>query len=121
VVLLAFENTTSAPLIIPVVTITPLPLLYHVRTFYIARYTSFTTHPNQTTYTFYKLQKKKKKRQQRKGYRKREKYNNDNDNNIFLNPVPTYTYTTSKQHSCVQGQALPGFLTTAQHLCAFLI
>ena len=39
-----FENPTSAPLIALVVTITPLPLLYHVRTFYIARYTSCTTY-----------------------------------------------------------------------------
>ena len=42
-----FENPTSAPLIVPVVTITPLPLLYHVRTFYITRYTSSTTHSSQ--------------------------------------------------------------------------
>jgi len=37
-----FENPTSAPLIVPVVTITPLPIQTHVRTFYIARYTSCT-------------------------------------------------------------------------------
>jgi len=32
-----FENPTSAPLIAPVVIITPVPLLYHVCTFYIVR------------------------------------------------------------------------------------
>jgi len=46
-----------------------------------------------------------------------------------INPLPTYTYTTSKQQSCVIGplrecrsnwQALPGFLITAHHSCAFL-
>jgi len=42
--LLAFEKPTSAHLIALVVTITPSPLLYHVRTFYIARYSSSITH-----------------------------------------------------------------------------
>jgi len=42
-----FENPTSALLIVPDVTITLLRLLDHVRTFYIARYTSSTTHPSQ--------------------------------------------------------------------------
>ena len=32
-----FEKLTSAPLIAPVVTITPVPLLYQVRTFYTVR------------------------------------------------------------------------------------
>ena len=53
--LLAFE--TPAPLIAPVLTITPLPLLYHVRTFYTACYTSPTTHRPQPTYTFDELPK----------------------------------------------------------------
>ena len=47
-----------------------------------------------------------------------------------VNPLPTYTYTTSKQRSCVQGplrecrsigRALPGFPITAHHLFAFLM
>jgi len=44
-------------LIAPVVTITPLPRLYHVRAFYIACYTIPTTHPSQPTYKFNELQK----------------------------------------------------------------
>jgi len=43
-----------APLIVPIVTITPLPLLYHIRTFYIARYAS----SKSPTYTFNEVQKK---------------------------------------------------------------
>jgi len=43
---LDFETLTSAPLVFPVVTIALLTLLYHVRTFYIARYNSCTTHPS---------------------------------------------------------------------------
>jgi len=57
------------PLIAPVDTITPVPLLYHIRTFYIVRYNSPTTHPSQPTYTINELQKKKKK--QKQGGRKR--------------------------------------------------
>ena len=38
-----FEKPTSVPLIAPVDTITPVPLLYHIRTFYIVRYNSPTT------------------------------------------------------------------------------
>jgi len=34
------EKPTSVPLIALVITITPLPLIYHVRTFYVVRYTS---------------------------------------------------------------------------------
>jgi len=55
-----FEKPTSAPLIAPVVTITPVPLLYNVRTFYIVRYKSPTTHPSQPTYTFNSKKKGKK-------------------------------------------------------------
>jgi len=61
VALSAFENPTSAPLIAPVITITPLPPLYYVCTFYIVRYTFFTTHPCQPTYTINELQKEKYK------------------------------------------------------------
>jgi len=57
-----FEKTSLAPLIAPVVTINPLPLLYHVRTFYIVRYNSPTTRPSQPTYTFNELQKRKTNR-----------------------------------------------------------
>jgi len=64
-----FENPTSVPLIALVDTITPVPLLYHVRTFYILRYNSLTTHLSQPTYTINELQKKKKKKKQ--GGRKR--------------------------------------------------
>jgi len=55
------ENPTSAPLIAPVVTITPLLLLYQVRTFYIIRYNCHTTHPSQPTYTFNSTPKRKRK------------------------------------------------------------
>jgi len=54
-----FENPTSAPLIAPVVTITPVSLLYHIRsTFYIVRYNFSTTHPSQPTYTNNETKKK---------------------------------------------------------------
>jgi len=39
-----------------------VPLLYHVRTFYIVRYSSPTTHPSHPTYTINELQKRKTKR-----------------------------------------------------------
>jgi len=60
---LNFGNPTSAPLIVLVVTITPLPLLNHVRTFYIARYTSPTTYLSHPTYTFNELQTKEKEKE----------------------------------------------------------
>ena len=63
------DKTTSASLIAPVVTVTPELLLYHVRTFYIVRYNSSTTHPSQLAYTFNELQKRKRKRN--KGGRKK--------------------------------------------------
>jgi len=56
-----FENPTSSPLIALVDTITPVPLLYHVRIFYIVRYNSPITHPSQPTYTFKEFQKRKRK------------------------------------------------------------
>jgi len=56
-----FEKPTSAPLTASVVAITPVPLLYHVRTFYIVRYNSPATHPSQPTYTFNKIQNKRNK------------------------------------------------------------
>jgi len=43
---------SKAPLIVPFVTKPPLPLQTHVRTFYIQRYTVFTTHPSQPTYIY---------------------------------------------------------------------
>ena len=55
-------GATSAPLIAPVDTITPLPLFYHVRTFYIVRYNSPTSHPSQPTYNINELQKRMRKR-----------------------------------------------------------
>ena len=60
VALQGFENPTSVPLIVPVVTITPLLLQKHVVTFYIARYASSMTlwHPSQPTYTFNEHYKK---------------------------------------------------------------
>jgi len=46
----------------------------------------------------------------------------------FLDPVPTYKYIISKQHTCFQGplrecfgQVLPGFLITVHRLCAILM
>jgi len=62
----SLEKPTSALLIAPVDTITPVPLLYHVRTFYIVRYNSSTTHPSHPTYTINELQKKEKKKKQRR-------------------------------------------------------
>ena len=44
-----FEKPSSAPLIDPVVTITPKPLHYHVRTSYIKRKIFPTTNPSQLT------------------------------------------------------------------------
>jgi len=69
-----FENPTSAPLIAPVDTITPVPLLYHIRTFYIVRYSSPATHPSQPTYTINELQKGKRKRN-KGGFLKKEANN----------------------------------------------
>ena len=63
-----FENPTSAPLIAPVDTITPVPLPYRVRTFYIVRYNSPTTQasqptqPSQPTYSTNELPKEDKKK-----------------------------------------------------------
>jgi len=62
VALSEFETPTLAPLIAPVVTITPLPLLYHIRTLFIARYTSPTTYPSQPIYIYNELQQRKRKR-----------------------------------------------------------
>jgi len=56
-----FEKSTSAPFVAPVVTITPVPLFYHVYIFYIVHFKSLTTHPSQPTYTFNELQKKELK------------------------------------------------------------
>ena len=49
-----------------------LPLLFHVRAFYMVRYTSSTTHPSQTTYTCNGLHKKKKE-EMRRGKKGEEK------------------------------------------------
>ena len=56
-----FGKPTSASLITPVDTITPVPR-YNVRTFYIVRYSSFTTYPFQPIYTVNELQKWKTKK-----------------------------------------------------------
>ena len=61
-----FENPTSAPLIAPVDTITPVPLLYHVHTFYMVRYNSPTTQPSQPTDTTNELQQRKRTRNKRR-------------------------------------------------------
>jgi len=128
-----FKTPSSAPLIAPVVTITPLPLLYHVRTFYIVRYTFLKTHPSQHTYTFNELQLRKKKKKQKRGKRRTTHTQDTKQDksqhkkiviirivtipksitNIqihyfkttfhILNTLSTYKYITSKQHSCVQG------------------
>ena len=45
------EPPTSAPLIAPVDTITTSPLQAKVRTFYLSRYNTSTTHSSQPTYT----------------------------------------------------------------------
>ena len=82
-----FEKPTSAPLIAPVDTITPVPLLYHVRTFYIVRYSSPTGHPSQPTYTINELQKKKKKNKQRRMSKKKS-----------LSPHSTSTYNSITQY-----------------------
>jgi len=69
-----FDNPTSAPLIAPVVTITPVSLLYHVRsTFYIVSYNSPTTHPSPPTYTNNVISKKGRKIRRITG-EKREKH-----------------------------------------------
>jgi len=71
-------------LIAQVVTITPLPLLYHVCTFYIARYTSSTTHPSQPTYTFDELQKRKRKRNKGETIKKRNKNKAKQNNTVII-------------------------------------
>jgi len=74
--LFKLETPTSAALIALVIIITPLLLFNHIRTFYIARYTSPTTHPSQPIYTFdilQKKEKKKKKKQRGKKNQNREK------------------------------------------------
>jgi len=63
-----FDKWTSAPLIGSVVTITPSPPLYHLRTFYITRYTFPSTYPSQTMYPFNELQQNRKRtRNKRRG------------------------------------------------------
>jgi hypothetical protein len=71
-----FENPTSTPLIAPVVTITPVPLLYHVRTFYISCYISSTTHPPQPTNTCNEHQKRKRKTYKEGGKKTKQKQTN---------------------------------------------
>ena len=60
------EKPTSAPLIAPADIIPPVPLLDHVRVFYIVRCHSPTTHSSQPTYTINELHKRKRKRTKRR-------------------------------------------------------
>jgi len=57
-----FGKPNSAPLINPVDTITPVPLLDHVRTFSIVRYNPPTTQPSQPNYTTNEHRKRNKRR-----------------------------------------------------------
>jgi len=86
-----FEKPTSAPLIVPVVTITPFPLLYHVRTFYIARYTSSAIYPSQPIYTFNEFQKiqhiKKKQWNGKKPYQMPKKQNKNKTKHHIITVV----------------------------------
>ena len=82
-----FEKPTSAPLIAPIDTITPVPLLYHVRTYHTVRYNFLTTHPSQPTYTINELQKKEEKK--KKKSRRIQKQNNHTHK--FKQRI-TYTY-----------------------------
>ena len=85
-----FDKWTSAPLIGSVVTITPSPPLYHLRTFYITRYTFPSTYPSQTMYPFNELQQNRKRtRNKRRGKKGGEKKTQDNTNNH------THTHTYS--------------------------
>jgi len=63
-------------LIAPVDTITPVPLLYHVHTFYKVRYNSPTTHPSQPTYTIKELPKKRRKKETKEDKQKGKKGTN---------------------------------------------
>jgi len=103
-----FENPTSAPLIAPVVTITPIPLLYNVGTLYIVRYNPLTTHPSQPTHIFKELHKKEKEKEtkevRKKGKRKtltKKHSQNKTKYNIhiiiIIQIITTPTSTTSLQ------------------------
>jgi len=83
------ENPTSAHLIALVVTITPLLLLYHIRTFYITRCTSSTTHPSQPAYTFNELQKRKKKKKQRRRKTQQNKTKQNKQQQKMYNQITT--------------------------------
>ena len=94
-----FENPTSAPWIAPIVTISPLPPLFHLRTFYIARYTSSTTHPPQPTYTFNKLKQKEGKKEKKRKEKKNSKFsNNNNHNNQITIPISKSTADIHMHH-----------------------
>jgi len=128
------EKPTSATLIAPVVTITPVPLLYHVRTFYILCYNFPTTHPTQFTYTRNELQKKEKKKNQRrerkkrKGEKSRTHSQNKTMHNIHMKRIiqiitkPTST-TNSRIHPfkttfhILNGLPTYEYITSKQHSC----
>jgi len=78
------ENPTSSPLIAPVNTITPEPLLYHVCTFYIVRYNSLTTHPSQPICTLIELQKRNKKEKQRRINKKKPPTKHKQKQTIYI-------------------------------------
>jgi len=69
-----FEKLTSAPLTAPVVKSTPVPLLYHVRTFYTVHQNSPTTHPSQPTYTMINELQKRKRKRNKGGSKKKRHY-----------------------------------------------
>jgi len=130
----------------PVVTSTPVPLLYHIRTFYMVRYSFLTTHKSQPAYTIEELQRKKietkedfkKKKTSQTHSQHKTKHNIHIIIQIFmisisttniqiplfkttfhiLNTLPTYKYVTSKQYSCVQVSLRECF---GQALAGFLI
>ena len=133
-----FGNPTSAPLIVLVVTITPLPLLYHVRAFYIAHYTSPTTYLSNPTYTFNELQTKEKEKETKEKRKNGGKIEIikiiimiimiiiiiilKSATNLHIHHFKTTFVCPSSIESAVRFcQALPGFPITAHHLCAFLM
>jgi len=107
-----FENPTSAPFAAaaPVDTITPLPLLYHVRIFYLVPYASPTTHPSQPTYTFNELQDRKRTRNEgennkkKKGKRKRR----------YTHKTQNKTKHNNKKIIIIQNDTIPKSTTNIQ-------
>jgi len=113
--------------------ITRASLLYLVRTWYILRHISSTTHPNQPTYTFNELQGKKKEEKNTTEHKqtKKNSNNHNNNNNHFISQIHyqyTNTYHFKTTFMCPRSiagvpssKALPGYLINAHRLCVFLL